>query len=874
MRSNEVNGYLRVLFYVIGQAVTTQVYAEVMSDSATTQPKSDEYMFDSTLFRGQSINQAGLMQRLGQKQTLIAGLYKVDVYVNGRFVERMQLEFKEIQQEVQPCFQPDMLKRIGLQQHYVDSAEQLVAQQQCFLLLSQVKGSELKLDFGRLRLNLSIPQQELQYVPRGYVNAAEWNAGSSIAFMNYTASYYYNSNNTEASQTHQDSAYLSLSSGMNFGKWQFRQQSSVNYRLDNRVSWENLQSYVMRAVPEIHGQLTLGQVYSSGQFFSGLSFNGLNIATDDRMLPESVRGYAPVVQGVAKTKAKVSILQNGKEIYQTSVAPGAFKITDLYPTNYHGDLTVLIYEADASVTQFKVPFSALPESLRAGLYRYNFDLGRTRDIGEDSYFSNITYQRGINNAVTLNTGLRIAEDFQAILLGATYSSFWGAFGSNMTYSHATIEQLGRVQGWLASLTYSKTMQPSNTHISIAGYRYSTEGYRDLSDVIGMRYALKNGDTWQSSSYLQRSRIELSVNQNLGRWGMLFMSGSLQDYYANRDQDIQMQLGYNKTFKNGVSLNLSLIRQTNATYQSSSSNDNQGHLAHAVQQSSRTDTTLSLSLSLPLASAKKARAPSLDLAYSHASDQSGSLQAMLSATPEKDHTINYVLGLSYDERLHSATCNGNLSKHFDNLSVGLSAAASQESWQVSGNAQGALAIHSGGITFGPYLSETFALIEAKGAYGAKVFNGQGASINKSGYALLPALTAYRYNSIALDPQGIPEQIEIQSGEQQVVPLAGAAIKVRFKTRIGYPLLLQTRLNNPQKEYVALGAEVLDEHHNIIGMVGQAGQIYVRTENRQGILHIQWGDDDQQRCRVEYTIDDQALQNTLIRLEQVCQLEHTP
>lgn len=871
MLGNARRGYLHSLIYLLGYSVTIPVYAG--ADSKTPSSTSEQYMFDSALFRGQSVNQAGLMQRLGQQQILIAGVYKVDVYINGHFSERLQLEFKDYKQQVQPCFQFEMLKRIGLQQHHLQTAQQLQLKQQCFYLTEQIQDSRVNFDFPRLRLNITIPQQELNYMPRGYVDAAEWNAGSHIAFVNYTANYYYNVNRTEDSQLHQDAAYLALSGGINFGKWQYRQQSSLSYQQKNGLQWENIRSYVVRIVPKIRGQLTLGQVYSSGQFFSGLSFNGLNITSDDRMLPESIRGYAPVVQGVARTKAKVSILQNGKEIYQTTVSPGAFKITDLYPTSYQGDLTVLVYEADASVTQFKVPFSALPESLRAGLYRYNFDLGQTRDIGEDSFFSNITYQYGLNNAVTLNTGIRVAKDFHALLFGATYSSFWGAMASNLTYSHAKINQLGDVEGWLANLTYTKTLQPTNTHISLAGYRYSTGGYRDLSDVIGLRDALKKNEIWQSSSYLQRSRIELIINQHLSDYGSLYISGSLQDYYDGRDQDIQIQCGYSKTFKNGVSLSLSLIRQENAAYQVTDTSTYSDYKPHTAQDKI-TETTLSLSLSLPLSQAKKVRSPYLDLTYSRSSDESGTLQAMLAATMQKDPTISYALGVNYDESQRKTAWNGNLSKRFANITLGLSASASQESWQVSSNIQGALALHSGGITFGPYLSETFALIEAKGAQGAKVFNGQGASINRFGYALLPALTAYRYNSIVLDPQGISEKIEIESGEQQVAPLAGAAIKVKFKTRMGYPLLLKAKLTQEPAEYVPMGAEVLDENRNVIAMVGQAGQVYLRTEKRQGILYFQWGENNQQRCHLSYVIDDVAVQQALIRFEQTCQMEIVP
>lgn len=180
---------------VVGSAVMAQLYAaEPETDEVSS---SDDYVFDSALFRGQSVNQSGLMQRLSQKQSVLAGQYKVDVYVNGHFVERMQLEFKDDSSDVQPCFQPEMLKSVGLLDSYVQTASQLSAQQQCFFLSQQVKGSQLYLDFSNLRLNLTIPQSELRYVPRGYVNPKEWNAGSSIGFINYIANYYYNSYETD-----------------------------------------------------------------------------------------------------------------------------------------------------------------------------------------------------------------------------------------------------------------------------------------------------------------------------------------------------------------------------------------------------------------------------------------------------------------------------------------------------------------------------------------------------------------------------------------------------------------------------------------------------------------------------------------------------
>lgn len=827
----------------------------------------DEYIFDSVLFRGQSIGQTNLLERLTKKQNILPGTYKVDVYVNNHFIQRMQLEFKDTKNNVQPCFLKDNLKLVGLNENYIQLASQLNTQQACFFIQDQVKDSRVDLNFSNLRLDLSIPQNELLNVPRGYVSPSEWNSGNSIGFVNYIANFYHNSFKSLDSHLHHESAYLSLNGGLNIGKLQYRQQSNWSYDESHGSNWKNIRSYFIYPLASISSQATFGQIYTTGQFFSGLSFNGLSLASDDRMLPESVRGYAPVVQGIAKTNAKVSILQNGNEIYQTTVAPGAFKISDLYPTNYNGDLTVLVKEADGSVSQFKVPFSAVPESLRAGSYRYNLNIGRTRDIGEDTYFSDITYQRGLNNIFTVNSGARIADGYQAFLFGSTYTTGFGAFGANITYSHADLINDYSTDGWLASMTYSKTFNPTNTNISIAGYRYSTEGYRDLGDVIGVRYSLKNGNTWKSSSYLQRSKVELTLNQNFNDYGILFISGSLQDYRDGRDRDVQTQIGYNKTFKNGISMNLSLMRKENVYYKVNNLSDSEDEFSNLYHDKKK-DTTLSLSLNFPLDFKNKSRPQYLDLAYSHHSDSNDFYQTNLSGTLLKDHSINYSVGVSHNENIRATVWNTNVNKRFANLSAGLNTTYGEDFWQASANAQGALAIHSEGITLGPYLGETFALIEAKGAEGAKVYNGQGTKINRFGYALIPSLMAYRYNNIALDPQGIAENVEIESGEQQIAPYAGAAVKVKFKTRTGYPLLIQAKLN--KDEYVPLGAEVIDDNGNVIGMVGQNGQMYVRTEKLQGQLKAKWGDLSSQQCSISYALGKEELIQPIIRFTKVCSL----
>lgn len=821
-----------------------------------------EYIFDQALFRGQSDHQIKLLERLSEKEDILPGFYKVDVFVNKQIIERMDLKFVEDQQKnISPCFDLVAIEKLGISEQILINIKK--QRDQCVLLSNYIQSSSIDFNFEKLRLDISIPQNDMHNIPRGYVNASQWDAGESIGFINYLGNYYHTSYQLQDHSQTQSAAYVSLNGGVNIGKWQYRQQSNINYSPEIGTKWTNIRSYISRPIEPIQGVLTLGQTYSSGKFFSGLSFNGLSLSSDERMLPDSLRGYAPTIQGIAKTNANVSILQNGKEIYQTTVAPGVFKISDLYPTNFNGDLIVKVREADGTISQFSVPFSAVPESLRLGASRYNLDVGKTRDIGEDTFFSNLTYQRGISNSVTLNSGLRLADGYQAGLLGGTYASHIGAFGANLTYSRASLPDENIITGWMTNLTYSKTFQPTNTTVSLAGYRYSTEGYRDLGDVIGLRNSYKHGYRWESSTYQQRSRFEITLNQSLGDYGILFLSGSAQNYRDGRDNDVQAQIGYGKAFQNGLTLNLAVMRQR---YAYDNIINNRFDEIDSKLLDNRQDTSVNLSLSFPLGRYKKANLPNLDLAYSHAENAKEFYQSTLSGSLTQDQSLNYAVGLSHDRNMQVTTWNTNLNKRLDNSNLGLNASMSDNYWQVSTNLQGALAVHSGGITFGPYLGETFALVEAKGAEGARLFNGQGTRINHQGYALIPAITPYRYNNISLEPKGISDRVEIETNDQRIVPYAGAAVKVKFKTRMGYPLLIQAKLD--ADEFVPLGADVIDSQNNVIGMVGQSGQMYVRTPAKQGVLTVKWGEESDQKCDVHYQLNDELLKQTIIRLEETC------
>lgn len=823
---------------------------------------NDDYQFDENLLFG-----SGSLSRFNRTNAIDPGQYKVDLYINNRFVERVDLRFvNQASGDVQPCMPIELLRSTGILQSAIRTPEDA----ECTILADAVEGASSAFDFAQLRLDLSVPQSQMSRVPRGYVAPESLDGGETIGFVNYSANQYHVSR-TGAYSSNTDSSYVALNSGLNMGLWRVRQQASLRYDSKSGSDWNSTRTYMQRALPSLRSELTMGEGYTSGRFFSGLGYRGLEIASDDRMLPESVRGYAPTVRGIAKTNAEVTVRQNSRDIYHATVAPGPFEISDLYATNYNGDLEVTVQEADGSVSRFTVPFSAVPESLRPGNSRYSYALGTTRDVGDKDLFSEFTYQRGLSNAITANSGLRIADGYQALVLGGVYSNWVGAFGLDTTYSRADMPQEGNIDGWMARLSYSRTFAPTNTTLSIAGYRYSTEGYRDLGDVLGVRESLRNGERWESTSYMQRSRFEVSVNQSLQKFGSIYVSGSTQDYRNNRERDTQLQIGYANTLKNSLSFNLSVARQTTgSTQQNYNSTQSGNNIESSYWGKSRTpgntETVTLLSVSFPLGSPSKATTPTLSSSISHSATYGDVYQTSLSGNTGANQDLSYGIDVSRDAEQKQNIWSGNLQKRLPKASVGLGASKGKDYWQTSASARGALAIHGGGITFGPYLGDTFALVEAKGASGAKIMNGQGAEIDSSGFALVPSLTPYRYNTVAINPEGMSEKAELDDGQRRIAPYAGAAVKVKFKTRNGNALLIKAHLTGGKS--IPMGADVIDESGSIVGMVGQGGQAYVRSDQSAGTMILRWGDRTEEQCAITYDLKDLDIEQPLIRINSEC------
>lgn len=826
----------------------------------------ENYQFDENLMFG-----VGSVARFNKADAIEPGEYTVELYINNSFVQRLALRFFAVSDnDVQPCLSAALLESAGVK-HVAIKAQ---ATGECLSLQQAVEGASHSFDMGKLRLDLRVPQSLINRRPQGFVPLESLDTGETVGFVSYNANHYHVSRTGSASGR-TDSSYAVFNSGVNMGMWRLRQQGSVRYNAEGS-DWNSARLYLQRPLPSLQSELTLGEGYTSGRFFSGISYRGLELGSDERMLPESIRGYAPTVRGIAQSNANVRIRQGGNEIYQTVVPPGPFEISDLYATHYEGDLQVAVEEADGRISQFTVPFSAVTESLRPGASRYNFALVRTRDIGRDTPFTELIFQYGLNNAITVNSGVRLAQNYQAWVIGGVYANWLGAFGLDNTYTRAKDAKEGNLSGWMSRLSYSRTFEPTNTLLTVAAYRYFSAGYRDFGDVLKDNDSSYSGYGRSLGRYPPHSRWDVSVNQDLERFGSIYISASTQDYRGGHARDTQLQLGYSRLFGQAVSFNLSVARQRTGPSQSDYDDGRATFAPDAptnrgfeqVRVPGTTETLMLLSVSLPLGSPARVHVPMLNSSYSHSANYGDVYQTSLTGVTGDEQSLSYGFAVSHDAVQRQNTFSGNLQQRLSKSAIGMSASKGVDYWQASGSARGALVVHPGGLTFGPYLGDTFALVEAKGATGASILNGQGARIDGAGFALVPSLTPYRYNTIAINPEGMDTDTELEEGQRRVAPLAGAAVKVEFKTRSGAALLLTAHL--PDGKMIPIGAEVIDANSAVVGMVGQGSQAYLRIEASSGQLTIRWGEEPDASCLVTYDLDGLDLKQPLLRLEKACRM----
>ncbi|MFJ7883409.1 fimbria/pilus outer membrane usher protein [Pseudomonas sp. NPDC096917] len=769
---------------------------------------------------------AMILKSLARNNTLPPDRYSVSIYINQHYFAQREVTFAlgGDSQQLTPCLSANDLQEMGVRMQTFTAEN---ANEQCIDLPSLVPGATSEMEPSSMRLDISIPQIAMRRDVIGYVSSDLWQTGINAAFINYQLSAQQGTGRYMGTRTNQD---INVTSGLNVGSWRFRSNQSLRTNEEGQREWARAFTYLQRDLPNTHASLTLGETFTAGDVFRSMPIKGLTINSDMGMLPDVLQGYAPIIRGVAQTRAKLEVLQNGYPIYSTYVSPGPYAIEDLSTAGGSGELEIVLTEEDGQVYRYTQPYASIGNLLRQGVWRYSATVARYNaayDL-EDPLLWQGTLALGTLWNSTLYGGLLGSEHYQAGTLGVARDfGAGGAFSFDVTHSNADIDSgdIHSVQGMSYAIKYGKSFA-SRTNLRFAGYRYSTQGYRDFEEALRQR----NQDTTFYGS--RRSRLEASVSQSLGKQSSMSLTVSHQDYWYSNYTQRQFQLQFNTQYK-GVSYNV---------FASQALSDQRNNMD--------TNRIVGLSISMPLDFGHSTSATFDVQKFGERLSQRASVGG---STDE--NRLSYRASVSHDNVQQTASTL-TLGYQAPFASVGAGLTMGRDYRNVSMNANGAVLLHADGMELGPYLGETIGLVEVPGISGAGVVNATGVRTNSRGFAIVPYLQPYRVNDLQLQTDNLGPEVEIENGATQLIPRRGAVVKATFAARKVKRMIITSHSANGTP--LPFGARVSDSAGNELGMVGQAGQVMLSSDADTKNLEVSWGDETHQRCLLN--IDPSTMKQT--------------
>lgn len=803
--------------------------------------------------------------RYAQGNPVAPGIYAIQVYLNNKQkLNNTKIKFVSNSTfQASPCLPANMMETLSVDVSKAITA--LPVDESCLSDLDKYfPGSTLVYDPLTLRMDITIPQTFLLTIPPGMVPPSRWDNGIPALLLAYDTNYYHHVNDNAS-----DTAYAGLTYGANLGAWRLRARGSLNWDSDSGTpTYDSQNIYLQRDIAALRAQLVLGDSSTKGYAFDTLNIRGLRVYNDTRMYSTSENNYAPIIRGVAKSNAKVTVKQNGSRMYETTVPPGPFTLTDVTPSGYGSDLEVTVEEADGSKVYFTVPYSSVPQLVRKNYSRWEIAAGELNDdsLGEKPKLAQLTAYYGLSDRMTGYTGIQASDQrYMALLAGVAVNTSMGAIAADFTHSQAHFDSDAQatLSGDSYRVTYSNMVAATQTSFSLAAYRFSTRNYLTLHDAAAINDTLNDQSLKNSNDYQRiRDQLQLNINQPL-HWGdtdlgSFYLSGTWETYWGGYSDTQQYSFGYSNSWK-ALSYSVSLQR----SYDLDGQKNDSAFLNFSIPFSAFTsDHHNPAGFSL--------------LSSGISNDSQGNAQISSNASgATAGNEFSYSVNASSHFGGSGETATSSLGTFVSwNSGYGpVNASASTtdgDGGQLSLGHSGGLVVHSGGFTFAPdsiSADNSMALLHAGGAEGAKITMGNG-EIDQSGYGMATYLSPYRENRIGLNIDTLQGDVEVKNTSTTIVPTNGAIIRVDFETDQGRSVLLMLTRNDGGT--IPLGASVMDESGTDVGSVGQSGYAYVRGIAEAGTLHIIWGSKSDEMCSVAYQIpaSPQMADKTAVLSSQRC------
>lgn len=756
--------------------------------------------------------------RFSQANYILPGQYHLSVHLNDQLLKEFDIRFQPQPGKPEssvPCLTAEIVNELGLKPEAFAKVSWWPSETgvQC-ADLSALEGAEARGDLSTNALQINIPQAHLEYTDPNWVPPSRWDEGEPGLLLDYNL-------NTSASKPYQgqqtQDASLNGTVGANAGPWRLRGDYQGSYshtdggEASSQQNFDWSRIYLFRAIPRLQASLSLGENFLTSNLFDSWRYTGVSLNSDDRMLPPSLRGYAPEVTGIAKTNARVTVTQQGRVLYETTVPSGPFRIQDL-SSAVSGKLDVKVEEQDGSVQTFQVDTATIPYLTRPGMLQYKLASGRPSTYdhhAEGPVFTTGEFSWGISNGWSLYGGSIAAGDYNALAMGVGRDLYTlGALSVDITQSFAEIPGAEKRQGKSWRLSYSKRFDEMNSEITFAGYRFSERNYMSMGEYLDARYreasAGHNKELYTVTASKGFDVLRLST----------YFTYSHQTYW-DRAPDDRFSLSASTYF------DLGRLQNTSVTLSATRS-----------QFMGQNDDVVYLSMSVPWGSSTV----SYNTQYSN-----DRLENTASYSDRIDINNNYRLSAgnsSGGSEASRSQASGYFTHRGDIAEVTANLGYSQNSYTSMGMSftggatmtpKGA-ALHAGGGN-----GSTRLMVDTDGVAGVPV-DGSRVHTNAFGIGVVTDMGSYYRNSTSLDLNTMPDDIEASQSVVESALTEGAIGYRKFAVVQGAKAMAVISLadgSNPP-----FGATVTNAQGRELAVVADGGMAWLTGLKENETLDVNW------------------------------------
>ncbi|MBU9400579.1 fimbria/pilus outer membrane usher protein [Burkholderia multivorans] len=770
------------------------------------------------------------LSQFSQADFTLPGEYMLEVQVNDLFYGLQPIEFVALDASGagKPCLRAELVAQFGLKPSLAKDLPRFHGGR-C-VDLAAIEGVTVRYLKGDGRLRITIPQAALEFTDGTYLPPERWSDGIAGAMLDYRV--IANTNRSFGSggrQTNAVQAYGTI--GANWGAWRVRGDYQAQSNVGNTVyadrTFRFSRLYAFRALPSIQSTVTFGDDYLSSDIFDTFALTGASIRSDDRMLPPSLRGYAPLISGVARTNATVTVSQQGRVLYVTRVSPGAFALQNIN-TSVQGTLDVAVEEEDGSVQRFQVTTAAVPFLARTGQFRYKAAVGKPRRFGGAGItpffgFGEAAY--GLPFDVTVYGGFIAASGYTSIALGVgrDFGTF-GAVSADVTHARARLWWNGATRhGNSYRINYSKHFDGLDADVRFFGYRFSERDYTNFAQFSGdpTAYGLANS----------KQRYSATMSKRFGDTSAYFSYD--QTTYWERASEQRVGVTLTRAFSVGALRNLNVSVSAFRT-QSAGASGNQVSVTATLPIGGRHTVTSNLTTGNG--------STSVNAGYLY-DDPAGRTYQISAGTTDGRASAN----ASFRQR----TSAYQLTAQASTVANGYAAASLEVDGSLVATQYG-IAAHANGNA-----GDTRLLVSTGGVRDVPL-SGTLTHTDSRGYAVLDGISPYNVYDAAVNVEKLPLEVQVSNPIQRMVLTDGAIGFVQFSAARGSNLYLT--LTDAAGKPLPFGASVQDAANGKeLGIVGEGGAAYLTQVQPKSSLVVRAGE------RTLCTID--TLPNRL-------QLEGTP